>query len=56
MDNNWRFTGRLQGSSDGTARPGRYFSNYPVHIVKINPGAKHPFLLGDQYSDRLGWV
>ena len=46
------FTGRLQGSSDGTARPGRSFSNYPVHIVRQIPGAKYPILLGDKY---LGW-
>ena len=49
------FTGRLQGSSDGTARPGRSFSNYPVHIVRQIPGAKYPILLGDKYSEQLGW-
>ena len=51
MDN-YLFTGTLQGSSDGTARPGRSFRNYPVHIVRQIPGAKYPILLGDKY---LGW-
>ena len=51
MDN-YLFTGTLQGSSDGTARPGRSFSNYPVHIVRQIPGAKYPILLRDKY---LGW-
>ena len=48
MDN-YLFTGTLQGSSDGT------FSNYPVHIVRRIPGAKYPILLGDKYSEQLGW-
>ena len=54
MDNK-RFTGTLQVSSDGTAGEGRYFSNYPVHIVRRIPGAKYPILLGDKYSEQLGW-
>ena len=55
MDN-IRFTGTLHSSSDGTAGTGRYYSNYPVHIVRINPGAKHPYLVRDKYSNELGWV
>ena len=54
MDN-WQFTGRLQGSSDGTARPGKKFSNYPVYIVDEKPGAEYPVRLGDKYSNKLGW-
>ena len=49
------FTGTLQGSSDGTARPGRSFTDYPVHIVREKPGANYPILLGDKYSEQLGW-
>ena len=54
MDN-YRFTGTLQVSSDGTAGTGRSFTNYPVHIVYRKRGAKYPILLGDKYSDELGW-
>ena len=54
MDN-YRFTGRLQGSADGTATPGKILTNYPVHIVRRIPGAKYPILLGDKYSNKLGW-
>ena len=49
------FTGTLQASSDGTAGTGRTFKNYPVHIVRQIPGAKYPILLGDNYSECLGW-
>ena len=54
MDN-YRFTGTLQVSSDGTAGTGRFLSNHPVHIVRRIPGAKYPILLGDKYSEQLGW-
>ena len=54
MDN-WQFTGRLQGSSDGTAGDGLYLINHPLHIVRRIPGAKYPILLGDKYSEQLGW-
>ena len=54
MDNK-RFTGTLQVSSDGTAGTGRSFTNYPVHIVRRKQGAKYPILLGDKYSEKLGW-
>ena len=49
------FTGTLQASSDGTAGTGRNLSNHPVYIVKQRPGAKYPILLGDDYSNQLGW-
>lgn len=49
------FTGTLQASSDGTAGTGRYLQNHPVYIVRQIPGAKYPILLGDKYSNQLGW-
>ena len=49
------YTGKLQASSDGTAGTGRYLSNHPVYIVRQIPGAKYPILLGDDYSNQLGW-
>jgi hypothetical protein len=51
------FTGRLQGSADGSAKPGRSFTKYPVRIVLINqrPSWRYPIRLGDNASDRLGW-
>ena len=51
----YRFTGTIQVSSNGTAGTGRSFTNYPVHIVRQIPGAKYPILLGDKYSEKLGW-
>ena len=54
MDN-WRFTGRLQGSADGTATPGKCLANYPVYIVDRKKGKEYPILLGDKNSKQLGW-
>ena len=52
-----KLTGRLQVASDGSRGTGRYFENYEVRIVRIlNNGAPYPVLLGDNYSDCLGWV
>ena len=50
-------TGRLQVDSYGTSGTGRYFSNYPVRIVNIKTdGRPYPILLGDDWTDKLGWV
>ena len=50
-------TGRLQVDSYGTSGTGRYFSHYKVRIVNIkNDGRPYPILLGDNYSNMLGWV
>ena len=53
-----RFTGTLHKSADGTAGTGRSFTNYPVRIVRTLDSNKYPYpiLLGDNYSDQLGWV
>jgi hypothetical protein len=52
------FTGTLQVSADGRSGTGRSFSNYQVNIVTINqrPSWPYPVLLGDAYSNQLGWV
>ena len=49
-------TGRLQVASDGSKGTGKYFQNYPVRIVRTNGYNPYPILLGDDYSDQLGWV
>ena len=50
-------TGRLQVASDGSRGTGRAFNHYAVRIVRIlNNGAPYPILLGDNYSNQLGWV
>lgn len=50
-------TGVLQVASDGSRGTGRKFTNYKVRIVRIlNNGAPYPILLGDGYSNQLGWV
>ena len=54
MDN-YLFTGRLQGSADGTATPGKFLTNHPVYIVDRKPGYKYPVRFGDEYSNKLGW-
>ena len=48
-------SGVLHCSSYGEGT-GRRFSNYPVRIVKIVSGRPYPVLLGDDYSNQLGWV
>ncbi|CAL5970760.1 Conserved_hypothetical protein [Hexamita inflata] len=50
------FTGRLQVASDGSAGTGMYFSNYQVRIVRIRTGYAYPILMGDAWSDTLGWT
>ena len=51
------FTGTLWKSADGTAGPGASFSNYECYISRI-VSDKNPFpvLLGDEYTNQLGWV
>ncbi|CAL6032029.1 Hypothetical_protein [Hexamita inflata] len=49
-------TGRLQVFSDGSGGTGMYFSNYQVRIVRIRSGQAYPILLGDNWSDNLGWA
>lgn len=48
--------GTLHKSSDGTAGTGRYLSNHHVYVSDYRPGSKYPILLGDRYSNQLGWV
>jgi len=48
-------SGVLHTSSYGEGT-GRRFNNYPVRIVKIISGRPYPILLGDDYSNQLGWV
>ena len=52
--------GRLHVSSDGTKGVGRAFENYKVTIVRDlrdeGRDALYPILLGDDYSNQLGWV
>ena len=50
-------SGVLQVASDGSRGTGRRFTNYRVHIVKIlDRNVPYPILLGDDYTDTLGWV
>ena len=49
------FTGVLHTSSYGEGVT-RRFNSYPVRIVRIIPGRLYPVLLGDDYSNVLGWV
>ena len=52
--------GRLHVSSDGTKGVGRAFENYKVTIVRDlrdeGRDALYPILLGDNYTNKLGWV
>jgi hypothetical protein len=52
------YTGTLQGSADGTAKPGCTLENRLVWIVTIHParGSPYPVLLGDDDSPDLGWA
>jgi hypothetical protein len=52
------YNGTLQVSADGRSGTGRSMSNYPVRIVAINqrPSWPCPILLGDDWSDQLGWA
>ena len=51
-------TGRLHKNSYGGGRQNKYWNNYPVRIVRIidDDDRDFPILLGDDYSDQLGWV
>ena len=54
---NFYLTGRLNVASDGSQGRGKSFSNYKVHIVRIlDRDVPYPILLGDNYSEQLGWV
>jgi hypothetical protein len=52
------FTGTLNISADGRIGTGRSFTNYPVTVTRIHerPSSPFPVLLGDAYSQQLGWV
>ena len=51
------FSGVLHTQADGYGRTGRRFDNYRVHVVMIlDRDVPYPILLGDEYSDQLGWV
>jgi hypothetical protein len=52
------FTGVLNKSADGRSGTGRSFTNYRVKVVRIHqkPSSQYPILLGDAYSQQLGWV
>lgn len=50
-------TGVLNVASDGSRGTGRRFTNYKVRIVRIlDRNVPYPILLGDDYTDTLGWV
>jgi hypothetical protein len=50
-------TGKLHKNSFGGGKQSKYWENYPVRIVRIiDDGRDCPILLGDDYSDELGWV
>ena len=50
-------TGRLNVAADGSRGRGKSFSNYKVRIVRIlDRDVPYPILLGDNFSDQLGWV
>jgi hypothetical protein len=53
-----RFTGVLNVSADGSCGTGQSFTNYRVTIVRFyqRPSSRYPILLGDNYSQQLGWV
>lgn len=49
--------GRLHKTSYGEGLQNKVWNNYEVRIVRIiNDGRKCPILLGDDWSDQLGWV
>ena len=49
--------GRLYKDSYGGGLLNKKWNNYKVHIVKIlDEDRACPILLGDDYSDQLGWV
>ena len=50
-----RCTGRLHASSYGE-RPGKTLNNDPVYISRVVEGRPCPILLGNQWTDQLGWV
>ena len=47
-------TGELHKSSNGGLV--RKVRNYPVHIVLHNPGSPYPVLVGDRFTESLGWA
>lgn len=49
------FNGTLYKSSYGEGK-GKRLNNYKAYIVRIIPGRTYPILLGDNYSNQLGWV
>lgn len=51
-------SGRLHKDSYGGGRQKKVWKNYPVRIVRIieEDDRECPILLGDDYSDKLGWV
>ncbi|CAL5970762.1 Conserved_hypothetical protein [Hexamita inflata] len=50
------YTGTLQAASDGSDGTGRSFTNYRIHIVRIRSGYAYPILMGDNWSEMLGWT
>ncbi len=49
----------LNGTLHTQARGGKIgktFSNYHCYISDIRPGCTYKYLLGDDYTDELGWV
>jgi hypothetical protein len=53
----YRFTGRLQGSADGSSPPGESLVDHGVRVMRIHPGpmSQYPVLVGDEKDDQLGW-
>ena len=52
----WKLTGNVFVDSYGS-RSGKWFNNYTVHVVRtVDRNRKCPILLGDNYSECLGWV
>ena len=51
-----KLTGYVYESSLEPCRRGRFFENYPVRVIRRLYGRDHPILVGDKWSDQLGWV
>ena len=55
---NCKCTGRLYASSYGDG-PGAYLNNDDVYISRVitdDPSRPYPILLGNQWTNQLGWV
>ena len=56
MSFDYKFTGTLNVSADGKKGTGMSFVERPVYIVREENSYEYPILIGDKYTDKLGWV